>query len=473
MQQQPEQLIGGRYRVLRKIGEGGMGEVYLAEHIYIEKRVAIKLLRAEVLSNQEAVSRFRQEARSASSIGHDNIIQIDDFGTLPDGRIYMAMEFLEGLPLNDLLAREPLPTPRALDILIQVGRGLARAHAAGITHRDMKPENIFVTQKEGRDIPKILDFGIAKVTQTDSAQNLTVAGAIFGTPSYMSPEQAMGGQMDHRVDIYAMGVILYEVFTGTVPFKADSFMGILTQHITTDPAPPTQVAHMNGRICHPQMEAIILHAMRKKPAERYQSMNELVNALTEFGRMAFGGQDATIQPWMQQQRQSGYNVPIQRPVAPSRGRGWVVPVAIIATVAIAGGVGAAVFFGGRGGAGTADAQQAALVPDAAVIVMAPPDAAPLVPPPPDARVIVEAPPDAPPAAPRVVQVTLRSNPSGATVLLRGARVGTTPYTFEATEGEAVTYTLRKSGHYNENIRIDGTRAAVTVKLKETDLRAPP
>src|SRR5262245_26084413 len=129
------QLIGDRYKIIRKIGEGGMGEVYVAEHIHIEKRVALKLLRAEVLSNQEAVQRFRQEARSASSIGHENIISIDDFGTLPDGRVYMAMEFLQGEPLNDLLAKGPLPLPRALDILIQTSRGLAAAHAKNITHR--------------------------------------------------------------------------------------------------------------------------------------------------------------------------------------------------------------------------------------------------------------------------------------------------------------------------------------------------
>jgi serine/threonine-protein kinase len=176
------EVIGDRYKVLRKIGEGGMGEVYLAEHIYIEKKVALKLLRAEVLSNQEAVARFRQEARSASSIGHDNIIQIDDFGVLRDGRVYMAMEFLHGQPLNEMLAQQPLPLPRALDILIQVGKGLTAAHAKGITHRDMKPENVFVTSKEGRDVPKILDFGIAKVSGGDTAQNLTVAGTIFGTP---------------------------------------------------------------------------------------------------------------------------------------------------------------------------------------------------------------------------------------------------------------------------------------------------
>jgi len=450
-----------------------MGEVYLAEHIYIEKRVAIKLLRADVLSNQEAVSRFRQEARSASTIGHDNIIQIDDFGTLPDGRIYMAMEFLDGLALNDMLHREPLPLPRALDILIQVGRGLAAAHAKGITHRDMKPENVFVTAKDGRDVPKILDFGIAKVTQTDTAQNLTVAGAIFGTPSYMSPEQAMGGKMDHRVDIYAMGVILYEVFTGTVPFKADSFMGILTQHITAEPVPPTQMAQGNGRMCHPALEAIILKAMRKNPLERYQSMNELVNALTEFGSFALGGQNATVQPWMQR---PSYNVPIQRPPgAQAGGRRWVIPVAAIAVLAIGGGVAAAIF-GGGGGGGAAQAADAGVkaVADAAPKAPPPrpPDAAPKAQLPPDAQMVVEAPPDAAPAERKMIKVVINSNPQGAIVYLRRKPVGTTPLTVEIQEGEVLTYNLNKRSYEPASVRVDGARASVTVKLDEELKRLP-
>src|SRR5262249_33881122 len=142
------QLIGERYRIIRKIGEGGMGEVYVAEHIHIEKKVALKLLRPEVLSNAEAVARFRQEARSAGAAGHDTIIETDVLGTRPEARVSRAMEFRQAMPLTDMLAREPLPLPRALDILVQVGKGLAAAHAKGITHRDMKPENIFVTNKE-------------------------------------------------------------------------------------------------------------------------------------------------------------------------------------------------------------------------------------------------------------------------------------------------------------------------------------
>jgi eukaryotic-like serine/threonine-protein kinase len=281
-------VIAERYRLIRKLGEGGMGEVYLAEHVHIEKRVALKLLRPEVLSNQEALTRFKQEARSASSIGHENIIGIDDFGTLSDGRVYLTMEFLEGAPLSDMID-DPLPLDRAINILVQTGRGLAAAHAKGIVHRDMKPENIYVTQREGRpDVPKILDFGIAKISGTDGNQHLTRTGTIFGTPFYMSPEQALGQNIDHRADIYAMGVIMYEVFTGTVPFKAESFMGILTQHITVPPPPPMKRAMENARSLPPELEAVILRAMAKKADERYQSMNEVVAALTDIYRLLAG-----------------------------------------------------------------------------------------------------------------------------------------------------------------------------------------
>jgi serine/threonine-protein kinase len=282
------QIIADRYQLVRKLGEGGMGEVYEAHHVHIEKTVALKLLRPEILSNQEAVTRFRQEARSASSIGHVNIIQIDDFGTLPDGRVYLSMEFLEGEPLSSMLRRTSVPLHRLLDILIQTGSGLAAAHAKGIVHRDMKPENIYVTQKDGRDVPKILDFGIAKVSGNEGNQHLTRTGTIFGTPFYMAPEQALGQNLDARADVYAMGIIMYEVFAGCVPFRAESFMAILTQHITTEPAAPLKQASDLGRPMPPELEPIILHALKKKPEERYQTMNELVEGLRGVFRTYFG-----------------------------------------------------------------------------------------------------------------------------------------------------------------------------------------
>jgi serine/threonine protein kinase len=276
------------YRISKKLGEGGMGEVYAAEHIHIAKRIAIKLLRPEIVSNKEAVERFYQEARSASSIGHKNIIAIDDFGKLPDGRIYMFMELLGGAPLNEMI-KAPMPVDRLLNILIQTGHGLAAAHAKGITHRDMKPENIFVTQAtSGEDIPKLLDFGIAKVAGNDGQNNLTKTGTIFGTPFYMAPEQALGQQVDARADIYAMGIIMYEVFSGTLPFQGESFMGILTQHITSEPEPVVQRAGAAGRSLPPGLPEVIARCMQKDPGRRYGTMDALVQALVDVYRNVAG-----------------------------------------------------------------------------------------------------------------------------------------------------------------------------------------
>jgi tRNA A-37 threonylcarbamoyl transferase component Bud32 len=278
------QVLDGRYRLTDRLGEGGMGEVYAAEHVHIEKRVAIKLLRSEILTNQEAVTRFRQEARSASSIGHKNIITIEDFGQLPDGRIYLAMELLNGAPLNELL-KGALPAERLIHILIQTGHGLSAAHKKGIVHRDMKPENVFVTlTHEGEDVPKLLDFGIAKVSGADGNNHLTRTGTIFGTPFYMAPEQALGQNVDHRADVYAMGVIMYEVFGGAVPFQGESFMGILTQHITAEPKPLPHMAAEHGKTLPPGIEEIITRAMRKDPDQRFQTMDDLVAALVSVYR---------------------------------------------------------------------------------------------------------------------------------------------------------------------------------------------
>ena len=278
------QILDGRYRILKLIGEGGMGEVYAAEHVHIEKKFAIKLLKSEIVSNAEAVTRFRQEARSSSSIGHRNIIAIDDFGQLTDGRIYMCMELLNGAALNDMI-QHPMGADRLLNILIQTGHGLAAAHAKGITHRDMKPENIFVTiGPQGEDIPKILDFGIAKVSGNDGQNHLTRTGTIFGTPFYMAPEQALGNPVDARTDIYAMGVIMYECFAGSLPFQGESFMGILTQHITTDAEPVAQRAAKAGRALPNGLADVITRCMRKNPAERYNTMDDLVTDLVAIYR---------------------------------------------------------------------------------------------------------------------------------------------------------------------------------------------
>ncbi len=273
-------VLAGRYRIKRIVGEGGMGRVYEAEHIVLEKRVALKVLNPEYATKQDLRERFLQEARAASKINHEHIVDITDFGTTDAGTVFFAMEFLEGHDLGTILSREgALPWERAREIGVQVARALAAAHSKGIIHRDLKPENIFLIEREGRkDFVKVVDFGIAKLIGLDeSARKLTKTGMIFGTPDYMSPEQATGRPLDQRADIYSLGVILYEMVAGRVPFDAPSFMAILTKHMFEEPVPPSLAAPEIG--IDAAVDALILKALAKEPDERYQSMSEFAEAM--------------------------------------------------------------------------------------------------------------------------------------------------------------------------------------------------
>lgn len=270
--------VDGRYEIEALLGEGGMGVVYRCIHTIIGKRVAMKVLRADLARNDEVVGRFLNEARSASSIGNPHIIDISDFGRLPDGATYFVMEYLDGSPLSAFLEVDSLlPPERIGPIMIQLTDALQAAHAAGIVHRDLKPDNIFLIQRGAQhDFVKVLDFGIAKAS-TESLK-LTQAGQVFGTPHYMSPEQAAGADVDHRADIYAVGVMLYELLTGTLPFDAENFMGILTQHMYKEPPPPSSREGAGQRIA-PPLEAIVMRCLQKAPGDRYQSMQELGDEL--------------------------------------------------------------------------------------------------------------------------------------------------------------------------------------------------
>jgi serine/threonine protein kinase len=272
-------VVATRYKVKKKLGEGGMGTVYLAEHITIEKDLALKVLLHEYARKADLKERFLREAKAAASIGHENIIDITDFGETPDGSVFFAMEFLAGRDLSHAIKQDgPFSWQRAKPILLQICRALGAAHSKDIIHRDMKPENIFLIEREGRaDFVKVLDFGIAKVSGMSDGERLTRTGMIFGTPEYMSPEQAQGHHPDHRVDIYAVGVIMYELLTGEVPFKADTFMGILTKHIFENPIPPSQVKP--DLPIPADAEAIVMKAMTKDREERFNSMTEMASAI--------------------------------------------------------------------------------------------------------------------------------------------------------------------------------------------------
>ena len=218
--------VAKKYRVEAMIGEGGMGKVYKATQLVLDKPVVLKVLRQALLSDERTVARFQREAKAASRLNHPNSISILDFGQAEDGAMYIAMEYVSGKDLHHILSREwPLPEGRVIKIVAQVLSALSDAHGAGVIHRDLKPENIMIEQrKNDADFVKVLDFGIAKITDSSGEDGpaLTRAGFVCGTPEYMSPEQARGAQLDHRSDLYAVGVILYQLTTGLLPFDSES-----------------------------------------------------------------------------------------------------------------------------------------------------------------------------------------------------------------------------------------------------------
>ncbi|HUS68169.1 MAG TPA: serine/threonine-protein kinase, partial [Kofleriaceae bacterium] len=275
------QVISERYRIEELIGEGGMGRVYMAEHVEIGKRVAIKILHPVYGRMPDLVERFRREARAASKIGHPHIVDVTDSGTTDDGSVYFVMEYLEGVELASVIDREgALDIARALRIATQICRALAAAHAVGIIHRDLKPENVFLTVREGAaDFVKVLDFGIAKSSEAEEARGkrLTHPGMAMGTPEYMAPEQAAGRTADERCDVYAVGAILYEMLTGSPPYEGDNFMEILTKKATIDPPPP---ATLRGEL-PPQVESLVVSAMARSPDDRPPSMEAFEYELTK------------------------------------------------------------------------------------------------------------------------------------------------------------------------------------------------
>ena len=278
------QTLDGRYFVEKKIGEGGMGVVFAARHAVIERPLAIKVLKREVMRDDATIRRFVQEAKAASRIGHPNIVDVTDFGTTPDGMTYSVMEFVHGHTLGAALrASAPFGATRTIKIASQIARALGAAHDKGIVHRDLKPENVFLVDRDGRtDFVKIVDFGIAKVTPVTGADpnqpRLTRAGSVFGTPEYMAPEQAAGrGDTDGRVDVYALGVIVYEMITGRVPHRGDSMVRTLAMQMLDPIEPPTKIRP--DLEISPELDGFVMRALAKKREHRFQTMHELLAAI--------------------------------------------------------------------------------------------------------------------------------------------------------------------------------------------------
>jgi serine/threonine-protein kinase len=301
-EQQFDSLIGivlaGRYEVVRRIGEGRMGAVYEAKHALIGKRVAVKVLLEKFHAKSDFVARLLQEARLASSIGHQNIVDVTDFGTTDDGRSFVVMEFLDGESLADLERREaPLPIERSLRIARQAASALGAAHAKGIFHRDVKPENLYLVRRGDADFVKVVDFGISKAVKPGGddgadAYRLTHTGLLLGTPLYMSPEQARGDEdLDHRADIWALGVLLYECLTGEVPFRANNYLQIISQVLTHEPLSPSRLRPELG--IPDAVDAVVMRAMEKDRTRRYQTMAELEGDLE---RLLAGDQNVGLRP---------------------------------------------------------------------------------------------------------------------------------------------------------------------------------
>ena len=270
-------LLGERFQVQSLLGQGGSGTIYRAEHVTLRRRVAIKVLHTELSRDDLAVERFRREATTVADIDNEHIVEIHDFGRTPDGRLYLAMELLEGETLDGVLAREKqLSVERTADILIQVCEALMEAHAIGYVHRDLRPRNIYLTQRRGKaNFVKLLDFGLAKLVETDTQTPSTSLGMTFGDPRYMSPEQARGDRIDRRADIYQLGCVAYEMLTGAPPFTGNRVFDILTKQVTDIPVPlPTK------RPGVPQwMEASVAKMLAKDPENRFATTSRMVEAL--------------------------------------------------------------------------------------------------------------------------------------------------------------------------------------------------
>lgn len=393
------EVVGEKYRLVRLLGEGGMGTVYEARHDVIGRRFAVKFLHAELAGHPEILARFRREAQAAGSLENENIAAVTDFGTSPDGAPYIVMEFLEGQDLAKVLAQTgPLPIQRAAHILIQVCRGLFAAHGRGIVHRDLKPENLLLqTRGDGGDLVKILDFGIAKLKSTEHRpEAATRTGITLGTPYYMPPEQARGQkELDERADIYALGVILFELLSGQKPHNGENYNAILYS-ILMQAAPRIETYRPD---LPPELATLVHRAMAADANERPQSVSELAEALAPYtGRSmtpppTTGPGSTVFLPQGPQQRSASTRAPVAltpptpsayNPPPPSRKGLWVgLGVALVSTL------GATAFFVSR-----------SPTPEPAVAATTPlPAPTPVAPPPPVVTAVPEiAPTPALPAA---------------------------------------------------------------------------
>lgn len=307
--------LDDKYRIEARLGIGGMGTVYRARHLLIDRAVAVKVLSQRFVEDEAAQMRFRREAKAAGRLQHQNAVAVTDFGQTADGYVYIVMELLEGRTLRDVLAKEaPLDPARAVALMLQTSAAVAAAHEAGIIHRDLKPANIFIVHNsEVPAVVKVLDFGIAKLAteslEEDEAHTLTQVGAMIGTPRYMSPEQCDGAELSPAADVYSLGVILYEMLTGMVPFSGSTPLAIAMKHTAEAPRPPREFV-----ISIPaELEAVVLHALEKAPENRPADAAEFRRELLATAeRLGLEHGATTSAPDLQSLRDAGTQSPSGR-----------------------------------------------------------------------------------------------------------------------------------------------------------------
>ncbi len=353
------EVIAERYHITKKLGEGGMGQVYLAEHVKMGRRCAIKIMTPGTMSDPDAISRFNREAANASRISHPNVCAIYDFGETPEGLIYLAMELIEGKSLTALLDETPtMPLARAAGMIVQCAEALHVAHDLGIVHRDLKPDNIMVITARGKDTVKVVDFGIAKAMSGDEGgkQKVTKTGFVVGTPEYMSPEQLAGDSVDGRSDLYSLGLVFYRMLTGVSPFPADSQQETMIKRLTDDPIP---LAKARPDVRFPaELQRVMDRALARSPSERYANAGDFARDVRKLETSMTGAVDVEAGTQMVHADEIKAAIPATRvdpkaglpkpkaeaPPArvaaaapPAQKRSPIVPIAVVAVLAAVGG----------------------------------------------------------------------------------------------------------------------------------------
>jgi serine/threonine-protein kinase len=425
-------LMGGRYHIVGRVGTGGMGTVYRAEQRGLGRPVALKVLKADLVSDRETVGRFQREAKAMSLLVHPNTVRVFDFGEDPAGHLYLAMELLEGELLTSKLEREgALDIKEAVYIAQQILRSLHEAHTKGLVHRDLKPDNIYLARVEGHPeaVVKVLDFGIAKIFRDDAKpidQLETQAGTVFGTPRYMSPEQAQGKALDPRSDLYSVGVLLFQLLAGQAPFTDEDAVVVMAKHIREEVPPVTDV--VPDRPIPATLSQIIRRALEKEPAKRFSTAEQFEQALG-----ASYGDIERERELRASGRRSSSSVMQDRRYVPHAIAGAVALLAVLGAVGIA---------------------------------LLPADDA--------GRVEILPPPTLPPTTPVVVatrRVLVDSTPSGAQIWRGTEQIGTTPMTFDWVPGQPSALELRLDQHIPARLDLATAHDREIVPLLE--LPAPP